>query len=114
MGIIETLRNYIDAEEAKNPEIIEGTNLCDVLHAVDLSVAHSPVIPFRAADHVSPKERMRGAVEAIETDGGGYILQDCPDMTNPVSADVLKRMRARYLLTRDAVMRPRVDSLFRR
>ena len=95
-------------------EIIDGTNIKDVLDVVDLSIAHSPVIPFRAPDHVSPAESLRGAVEAIETEGGGYILRDCPTMTHPVSADALKRMRARYLLTRGAVMRPRMDALFRR
>lgn len=29
------------------------------------------------------------------SEGGGYILRDCPTMTHPVSADALKRMRAR-------------------
>ena len=114
MGLLEALQKYIDAEEAKDPEIIDGTNIKDVLDVVDLSIAHSPVIPFRAPDHVSPAESLRGAVEAIETEGGGYILRDCPTMTHPVSADALKRMRARYLLTRGAVMRPRMDALFRR
>ena len=110
MGLLEALQKYIDAEEAKDPEIIDGTNIKDVLDVVDLSIAHSPVIPFRAPDHVSPAESLRGAVEAIETEGGGYILRDCPTMTHPVSADALKRMRARYLLTRGAVMRPRMDA----
>ena len=110
MGLLEALQKYIDAEEAKDPEIIDGTNIKDVLDVVDLSIAHSPVIPFRAPDHVSPAESLRSAVEAIETEGGGYILRDCPTMTHPVSADALKRMRARYLLTRGAVMRPRMDA----
>jgi hypothetical protein len=76
MGLLEALQKYIDAEEAKDPEIIDGTNIKDVLDVVDLSIAHSPVIPFRAPDHVSPAESLRGAVEAIETEGGGYILRD--------------------------------------
>ena len=114
MGLLEVIQKYIDNEEAKDPEIIDGTNIRDVLDAVDLSIAHSPVIPFRAADHVSPEESMRGAVEAIETEGGCYILRDCPSFAHPVSADSLKLMRARYLLTRGAAMRPRMDALFRR
>ena len=114
MGLLEVLQNILDADEEKDPEIIDGTNIKDVLYAVDLSIAHSPVIPYRAADHVSPAESLRGAVEAIETEGGGYILRDCPAFAHPVSADAIKRMRARYLLTRGAVMRPRMDALFRR
>lgn len=114
MGLLEALQKYIDAEEAKDPEIIDGTNIKDVLDVVDLSIAHSPVIPYRAAKDISPEESMRGAVEAIETEGGAYILRDCPAFTHPVSAESLKRMRARYLLTRGAAMRPRMDALFRR
>ena len=114
MGLLEALQKYIDAEEAKDPEIIDGTNINDVLDAVDLSIAHSPVIPYRAMTYISPEESMRGAVEAIETEGGCYILRDCPSFAHPVSAEVLKRMRARFLLTRGAVMRPRMDALFRR
>ncbi len=114
MGLLEVLQKYLDDEEAKDPEIIAGTDIRDVLDSVDLSIAHSPVIPYRAMNHISPEESMRGAVEAIETEGGCYILRDCPAFAHPVSADKLKRMRARYLLTRGAVMRPRMDALFRR
>ena len=114
LELLEALQKHFDDKEAKDPEIIDGTNIKDVLDAVDLSIAHSPVIPYRAMTHISPEESMRGAVEAIETEGGCYILRDCPSFAHPVSADELKRMRARFLLTRGAVMRPRMDALFRR
>ncbi len=106
MGILEVLTKHIDDMEAADPEIIGGTNIKDVLFAVELSIAHTPVIPYRGGG-------MRDAVEAIETEGGGYLLRDCPGITHAVSADTLKRMRARYLLTKNAIVGPQIDAWLR-
>ncbi len=37
MGLLEVLQKYLDDEEAKDPEIIAGTDIRDVLDSVDLS-----------------------------------------------------------------------------
>jgi hypothetical protein len=108
MSLVDVLNAHIEKMEAEDPEIIGGTNIKDVLFAVDLSVAFSPVIPLRGDTD------WRNATEVVETQGGEYILVNCSAYRHPVSATELTRMRARYILTRNAELGPRLEAMFRR
>lgn len=61
------------------------------LDLVDLSIQFSPVIPCKG-------DR---PYEAIETNGGKYLLVNHPIFKHAISADELKAMRYRYLINRD-------------
>lgn len=105
MSLFDALSKYLDDELAQ-----EGITP-DLLAMIDLSVAYSPVIPFRGGqleDAVPvrawgfvPDDELPRKFEVL---GGG--------VHNPVSPDSLKIMRARYLLARDAHYAPLYESLF--
>ena len=93
------LENFIDAQLAE-----EGISP-DVLAAVDLEIAFSPVIAIRG-------ESIAQAVEVVPTQGGGYIVRH-PLVKYAVDADTLKIMRARFLLARGCEFQPALQR-FRR
>jgi len=87
----------IDAEEGFTPELIGY---------VDLDVEFSPVLAFRG-------ERLGQEVEVVPTHGGRYIVRH-PLITASVDAEVLKRMRLRYLLAFKAQQRMQFAPLIER
>lgn len=99
MSILNVLKRFVDDELAKEgitPELLE---------MVDLSIEHSPVIPFAGG----------GVDDAIAVRPWGFVADDVlPDqfevrhslVHSPVSRESLKVMRARYLLARDAYYGP--------
>lgn len=80
--------------EAFAPEIIDGDNVDDAAAMVDLSIAFTPVLATR--DSMCP-------ADVAELDGGRYRVFG--EQTLDISAASLKVMRARYLLTRSAIVR---------
>lgn len=86
-----TLQNIVDSEKEKYYQQLfeeEGISKED-LELVDLGIAFSPVLPFRIDKY---------PVEVTETIGGDYIVHGHP--FNPVSPEMLKVMRYRYLTNR--------------
>ena len=105
MSLLDALTKLVDdelAQEGITPEL---------LAMIDLSVAYSPVIPFRG-----------GRLEdAVPVRAWGFVPDDVlprkfevlgGGVHNPVSQDSLKVMRARYLLARDAHYAPLYETLF--
>jgi hypothetical protein len=89
-GILAVLDEMVDKQLRE--EIIGGVCIADVVDAVMLDVAFTPVIPTRGS--VRP-------VEAIETEGGEmFILRTDPPES--VHRESLKIMRARFLLQKDS------------
>ena len=105
--MIEALRKLVDdalAAEGITPAVLE---------LVDLSIEYSPVIPFAGG-------RLQDAVAVRPW--GFCSPETLPDLFEvqhpltpaPVDRDVLKVMRARYLLARDAYFGPVVRQFFER
>lgn len=105
MGILNVLKRMVDNELAKEgitPELLE---------MIDLSIAYTPVIPFPG-----------GSIDdAVPVRPWGFPCGDDlpekfevmhPQVSNPVSHDALKVMRARYLLARDAYYEPILNRFF--
>lgn len=96
-GLFAAVTQMLDEEHRS--ELIGGFSIAQVLDAVDLDVAFSPVIPIRGSTQ---------PVEAIPTMGGeSYILDYGDDFfgvrhAEAVHAESLKVMRARFLLQRDS------------
>jgi hypothetical protein len=105
LSILNALKRLVDDELAK-----EGITP-KLLEMIDLSIAYSPVIPFRGG----------GIDDAIEVRPWGFVSdKDLPEkfevshplVQNPVGPDALKVMRARYLLARGAYYGPILDRFF--
>lgn len=87
----EALKKCVENEREKYYQQLfeeEGISKED-LDMVDLDIGFSPVLPFRGDKYPA---------EVIETIGGDYIVHGHP--FNPVSAEMLKVMRYRYLSNR--------------
>lgn len=82
-------------------EMIGGTNLDDAAEMVMLEIEHTPVCPDpfnEESMHIH--HRLPKVCEATPTAGGNKYIVD----GEYVSAEELKRMRARYLLLRGYLM----------
>jgi hypothetical protein len=75
-------------------ETIDGTRVADVVEHVMLEVADSPVLPYETAD---PLANPPTPAKATKLESGDYWVDG---VRGVVSADTLKRMRGRFLLTR--------------
>lgn len=103
--LVATLNRLVD--EAHRSEIIGGVSIADALECVDLDVEHTPVLQVRG-------QSLPEAVPVVgRTRRGEYILQGVFG-TEIVSADVLKVMRCRYLLTLKAEQRLGYGSLLKK
>lgn len=99
MSLLNILKRYLDdqlAEEGITPQLLE---------MIDLSIAHSPVIPFRGGT----------VADAVEVRPWDLVPDDPlperfnvrhPLINHPVDRESLKIMRARYLLARAAYYEP--------
>ena len=93
--VLETIVKDLLAKEGLSEELLER---------VDLDVAYSPVLAVRG-------ERLEDAVEVVKTLGDKYLVRH-PLCNEPVSADVLKVMRLRWLLARDVIAKEKMKRLF--
>lgn len=91
IALIDVLQREIQREHEE--EVIGGTSIADALDAVDLSIAHTPVICVRG----EPESQAANVIG--RTHGGDYFVDHPLYQSTPVSPDVLRVMRARYLLT---------------
>ncbi|MCA8985822.1 MAG: hypothetical protein R3C12_12890 [Planctomycetaceae bacterium] len=105
MNLLDVLKRFVGddlAKEGITPELLE---------MVDLSIEHSPVIPFSGG----------GVDDAVKVRPWGFVPDDVlpdkfevmhPLVNNPVDRESLKVMRARYLLARDAYYGPMIHRFF--
>lgn len=107
MSILKTLENLFEQELAA-----EGITR-QLLDMVDLAVEYSPVIPFAGGqlEH-AVKVRPWGFPPADQLPEKFEV--DHPLVSNPVDQSLLKIMRARYLLARDARYGPMLRAQFER
>ena len=73
----------------------------ECVSAVNLDIAYSPVIAFPLTMEGAQIERMLDPVSVTRTEGGLYLVETpFQDMlfSNPISAEHLARMRARFLV----------------
>lgn len=99
MSALSSLNKMLGDMYAKDPEVIDGTDPHDLISAVDLTIAHSPVLQDRAEwppHHGSIPEPVKP-----KKDGLRYYLSDARAQTwKWLTPDEHRLMRARFLLWR--------------